>query len=119
MIDFKSSDFDRMMIPIHKKVPERDVFDWMPTLKNWGEWWNAKFRIKKATIIEYVIYVYDRYSPFRNKFPDIVERKLQVAKYLGFTVDDEGQFSPDYQKIMRNDHPDLVQMIIRYVRQQR
>jgi hypothetical protein len=119
LIDFKTADFDRMMIPIHKRPADIELTEWMPMLASWKEWSEADISIDKDLVIQYVIYTYDRYSPFRSRYPDILERKVQVAKYLAFPVDDEGNFFPTHQDIMHNQDDEVMKMIIRYVREHR
>jgi hypothetical protein len=47
---------------------------------------------KKKEILKYIIYVYDKFTPLKDRVPDLVDRKYQACLLAGFKINSDGTF---------------------------
>jgi hypothetical protein len=111
---FVKSDFERLQYNI-TLVPEgQDIIKWFPTLKKFS----FKRRIPELDankIIKYIILMYDRETPFREKYSKIDVRKVEVAKFVGFNFN-KGTFDEMVIKMLSGRIQVINRAIVEYVR---
>jgi hypothetical protein len=60
--------------------------------------------------------MYDKNSPYRMKFPDVLKRKIEVAHDCGFETVEGGNFNSPVEDFLRGKNRVVNQKIIAYVR---
>lgn len=121
--EFKTSDFRGMMFPVHEAHTKHlNPLAAFPELKKYPEFEKLKQRkmfghIEPMRLFSYMVYVYDRKSPFVIEFDNIMERKKKALLYLGVGGNAK-KFNDKVVDIMQCKHDDLNKMIIRFCRMQ-
>lgn len=67
----------------------------------------------------YVLLMYDKGSPYRKKYMDILKRKIEVAHDLGFEVIEGGMFTPPVEDFLKGRNRIVNQKIVQFVRMHR
>jgi hypothetical protein len=117
MHHFKKQDFEELLFPVHTLKKGDDVFDAFPRLLDYSEFQHrlpASLNINK--VFKYIVYVYDKKSPYRTQIEDLVERKIEAAMEAGFSTHHNGGFSDSAKSIFECDNSIVNRMIIRYLR---
>lgn len=66
--------------------------------------------------LKYLVSVYDKKSPFRKKFDDIIKRKTEAALFAGFKFNEFNEFEEKYYELLMCENENFNKMIIRYCR---
>jgi len=113
---FIDQDFSKLMFKVRTIPLERSLLRAFPELGKHPEF-KVKFdNINKDKLIRYVIYMYDRNTPLRRKFPDILRRKVEAAKEAGFKINEVGLFEDDVEEFLRGKNDKANRMIVAYAR---
>ena len=67
----------------------------------------------------YVLLMYDKGSPYRKKYSDILKRKIEVVHDVGFEVNAEGVFDSPVEDFLRGRNPIVNKKIVQFVRMHR
>jgi hypothetical protein len=67
----------------------------------------------------YVLLLYDKGSPYRKKFKDILKRKVEVVHDLGFEITPEGLFEPIVEDFLKGRNKIVNQKVVQFVRMHR
>lgn len=117
MIDivFKRKDFERLYIPIHKIDKQDDPRRHFPVLQKYNEF-KGRFgdHIPPEMIIPYVIFVFDKNSPFVKTYTDIIQRRVYAALYSGYEYISSGSFGEKVEDFIRGRDAKVNRMIVRY-----
>ncbi len=70
----------------------------------------------KDRVIRWIAASYDMGSPFIQDYPDVNQRMVMAALYVGFEIDDMRRFEIHVEKMMLGECEPVVDMIIRYCR---
>lgn len=122
-LEFQADDFKRLMFPADSMPDNKDPLELFPKLKKWPEFakpeqtkgWSI---VKKNRIFRYIVFMYDKESPFRFKINDVIKRKLEVAKYVRL-IENLNTIDPEVKDLIRNEDSRVNKMIIAFVRMQR
>lgn len=67
----------------------------------------------------YVLMMYDKSSPYRKKYSDVLKRKIEVAHDIGFEITEGGMFEPPVEDFLKGHNRIVNQKIVQYVRMHR
>jgi len=114
---FHDKEFSQMMYsPI--RVPEGDSV--LKVFKDLNK--IREFRLDPGDGIDnnklllYILSMYDKNSPYRRKFPDILKRKIEVAHDVGFETIEGGNFNSPVEDFLRGRNRIVNQKVVAYVR---
>jgi len=119
MVEFKPKDFDGLLYKVHALKQSMGIFDAYPDLLS-----HKEFRLKVPSslpinkVFSYIVYVYDKKSPYVTLIDDLRERKIQAALDCGFRTTHQRGFSESVIKMLNCEHDNINEMIIRYLRLQ-
>jgi hypothetical protein len=119
IIDFTEKSFASLMIPIHKLPEGEDAVRFFKKLDKHPEF-NLKLpHLHRTNVVRYIVLMYDSTTPFKDRYADLGERKIEVAKYIGFNVDSNGSFNTHVKKMLTGENLKVNRMILAYCRMQR
>ena len=75
--------------------------------------------IDNDKVMLYVICMYDKNSPYRKKFTDVLKRKIEVVHEVGFESGDDGNFDSPVEDFLRGKIRIVNKKIVTYVRMHR
>lgn len=113
---FIGRDFSKLMINVRSIPKEKSLLRAFPELGKHPEFKVQFENIDKDKIIRYVVYICDRNTPFRKKYPDILKRKVEVAKEAGFKINEKGLFEDEVEAFLRGENDKVNDMIVAYAR---
>jgi len=67
-------------------------------------------------VMLYVICMYDKSTPYRAKYPDVLKRKIEIAHDVGFDMSDKGIFSDPIEDMLRGNNSVVNNKIVEFVR---
>ena len=67
----------------------------------------------------YVLLMYDKGSPYRKKYTDILKRKVEVVHDVGFEINAEGVFDSPVEDFLRGRNAVVNKKIVQFVRMHR
>ena len=110
---FQKKDFsDCLVNPMEDKLRDNEL------LKSFPEFKKPLGLIPANNVFKYIICVYDKNSPFRKKFDDIIKRKTEAAMFSDFKVNEFNEFDEKYYAILICKNETVNKMILRYGRMQ-
>ena len=119
MAEFKAKDFDGLLYNVTLVKKSVHIFEAFPTLLNHKEFGlklPSSLPIEK--VFPYIVYVYDKKSPYVTLIDDLRERKIQAAKDAGFRVTSKKGFTDSVISMLNCEIDSVNEMIIRYLRMQ-
>ncbi len=117
---FHGKEFQSMMYNVDKIPEGTSVLSFYKDL--------GKIREFKATagediddnkVMLYVLCMYDKGSPYRKKYNDVLKRKIEVAHDCGFETAEGGNFAPPIEDFLRGKNEKVNKKICTYVRMHR
>jgi len=66
-------------------------------------------------VMTYIVLMYDKSSPYRRKFTDVLKRKIEVAYDCGFETIEGGVFESPVEDMLKGRNVIINQKIVRYV----
>ena len=72
--------------------------------------------IDNNKIMQYVLLIYDKNSPYRKKYSDVLKRKIEVAHDIGFEDIGGGVFTPPVEDFLKGRNRIVNYKIVEYVR---
>jgi len=72
--------------------------------------------IDNDKLMKYIFCVYDKNSPYRKKFSDVLKRKIEVAHDVGFKDVGGGIFDPPVEDFLKGKSRIVNSKIVEYVR---
>lgn len=75
--------------------------------------------IDNNKVMQYILLMYDKSSPYRAKFTDVLKRKIEVAHTCGFDTEDGGNFEPPVEDFLKGRNRIVNQKAVAYVRMHR
>jgi len=72
--------------------------------------------IDNDKLMQYVFCMYDKNSPYRKKFPDVLKRKIEIAHEVGFKDVGGGIFEPPIEDLLKGRNQVVNKKIVEYVR---
>lgn len=114
-IEFRGMLYNPTKVPV-----DANVFDIFPGLK--------KYKILKKSpgpelnndlVMLYIFCMYDKSTPYRGKYPDVLKRKIEIAHDVGFGMDNKGNFSDPVEDMLKGNNKIVNNKIVEFVRMQR
>lgn len=103
------------------KVPENEsVFKVFPEL--------SKYKIFKKSpgpeldnnlVMLYVFCMYDKSTPYRGQYTDVLKRKIEIAHDIGFKMDKKGIFEEPVEDMLKGKNTIVNCKVVEFVRIQR
>lgn len=72
--------------------------------------------INNDMIMQYILCMYDKNSPYRKKYSDVLKRKIEVAHDVGFVDIGGGIFEPPIEDMLKGRNIIVNRKIVEYVR---
>jgi hypothetical protein len=70
-------------------------------------------------VMLYILCMYDKSSPYRKKYNDILKRKIEVAHDCGFETEEGGNFAPPVEDFLKGRNEKVNRKICAYIRMHR
>ena len=117
---FADSEFDRMMFNVHRVPRQRSIVKAFSRMGKVPEFRKAMSGgIDKNKAIRYVCLMYDKNTPFRTRYPDIMKRKMEVALHAGFKLEADGIFPEKVEEMMSGKNSSVNRIMVAFVRMHR
>ncbi len=100
------------------KIPEgKSVFSIYPDLKNYKVFrTSAGPGLDNNMVMKWIMCVYDKNTPYRAKYKDMLKRKIEAAHDIGFTVQETGIFEDNVEEFMKGQNNKVNNKILEYIR---
>ena len=114
---FSNVEYKKMMFNPSKVTEKDSVLKVFPELSK-----NKIFKkspgpkISNDLVMLYIICTYDKKTPYRTKYPDILKRKIEVAADVGFKIDSLGKFESPIEDFLKGKNEVINKKIVEYVR---
>lgn len=72
--------------------------------------------IDNEKVIQFIMLTYDKNSPYRKKYPDVLKRKIEVAHDCQFKITDGGVFESATEDFLKGKNRIVNRKIVEYVR---
>jgi hypothetical protein len=84
-------------------VPEgSSVFKIFPDLKRYAIFKKSPGKeLDNEMVMLYIFCMYDKNTPYRGKYSDVLKRKIEIAHDVGFPLDDKGIFHDTVEEMMK------------------
>jgi len=117
---YRPADFKELLFNVQQVPFNVDLFDTFPELKKYPEFLEdlGQEEKHKNKIIRFIIYNYDRNSPFIKGESDYNKRKIESALLAGIKHTPLGDLPQWFRDIMAGRNLLVNNMIIRYCREQ-
>lgn len=117
---FRSLEFQSMMFNVDK-IPEGvTVIQFFKELGKIREFKaSAGEGIDDNKVNLYVLLLYDKGSPYRKKYTDILKRKIEVVHDVGFEISPDGTFESVVEDFLRGRNSVVNKKIVAFVRMHR
>lgn len=114
--NFSEKEFERMMFNPMEVPPQKHITNHFHKLRKITEFNRQLGPIQKNKVIRYIMFLYDKNSPFRTKFQDILKRKVEAAKGAGWETVEGGVFERAVEEILRGHNPLVNDMAVAFIR---
>jgi hypothetical protein len=120
---FRDSDYVSLRYPAHKLVA--DTTDKFPELKLYTEFKELRDAVHKDTNISYItlfkwiVFMYDKNSPFLKYYSDYEKRNFEAALEAGFVTKSNGKLNKSYMDVVIGESKyrgEINRAILRYCR---
>ncbi|MBU1067767.1 hypothetical protein KKE60_08270 [Patescibacteria group bacterium] len=115
-MEFEKEDFDGLMFNVNELEASRSVLRTFPGLNIFKEFDKKKCKLDFNKVLKYIIYVYDKNSPLRREYVNILKRKAKALKLAGFIKDDNDVWGKDIENMILCQDKHINSMIIRFLR---
>ncbi len=107
-------DFDFTGYLYDPTLPDRDLISALEKFPEFKV--HISKHISRATVIRYIIMMYDFNTEMPEYFPDYMVRKREVARISGFKLRDGDRFREEVEDILIGENQQVNDMIVRYVK---
>lgn len=105
-----------MMFNVAAVPPQKHVTNAFKRLRKIKEFKLTLNVLHKDKVIRYIMFLYDQRSPFRIKFNDILQRKVEVARGAGWEIESNGLFNDEVERLLRGDNKSANRMAVAFIR---
>ena len=108
----------RGMLYNPSKVPEGgSVFKIFPDLKKYQPFKKSPGEeLNNDLVMLYIFCMYDKSTPYRGKYTDVLKRKIEIAHDVGFTMDEKGVFAEPVEDMLKGNNKIVNRKITEFVR---
>jgi hypothetical protein len=114
-IEFRGMMYNPMKIPddtpVFKIYPELRQY---PILKK-----SPGKELNNDMVLLFLFCMYDKSTPYRGKYPDVLKRKIEIAHDVGFPMDEKGVFSDPVEDMLKGSNKIVNRKVVEFVRIQR
>ena len=72
--------------------------------------------IDNDKVMQFILLGYDKNSPYRKKFPDVLKRKIEIAHDIEFPMEEGGVFVSPVEDLLKGANKVVNRKIVEYVR---
>jgi hypothetical protein len=72
--------------------------------------------LEEGKVMLYIVCMYDKNSPYRKKYPDVLKRKIEVAHDVGFEMEHGGKFVSPVEDLLRGKNEIVNSKVTEFVR---
>ncbi len=105
-----------MMFNVVEVPPQKHIVNAFPKLKKVREFTRKLAGLNKNKVLKYIMFLYDKNSPFRVKYQDVLQRKVEAARGAGWETVEGGIFSDDVERILRGHNGFVNEMAVAFIR---
>ena len=117
---FHSKEFQNMMFNVDKIPEGTSVLQFYKDLGKIREFkTSAGEGLDNNKVNLYVLLMYDKGSPYRKKYTDVLKRKIEVAHDVGFEVVEGGIFDSVVEDFLKGRNAIVNKKIVQFVRMHR
>lgn len=100
------------------KVPEGEsVMKIFPELKKYKAFTKSPGKeLSNDLVLLYIFCMYDKSTPYRGKYTDVLKRKIEIAHDVGFVLDEKGNFEDPVEDMLKGNNEIVNRKIVEYVR---
>jgi len=114
--NFSDKEFRDMMFNVVEVPPQKHIINHFPKLKKVPEFKRRLANLNKNKVLKYIMFLYDKNSPFRTKYQDVLKRKVEAAKGAGWETGEGGVFDNDVEEILRGHNIFVNEMAVAFIR---
>ncbi|RLD59838.1 MAG: hypothetical protein DRI97_00115 [Bacteroidetes bacterium] len=116
-LQFTNIEFRGMMYN-PSKVPEGEsVFKIFPGMKKYSIFKKSPGpELSNDLTMLYIFCMYDKSTPYRGKYTDVLKRKIEIAHDVGFVLDNKGNFEDPVEDMMKGNNDVVNRKIVEFVR---
>lgn len=114
---FHPREFAQLMFDVSKVPDGADILKYFKELNRHKEFKKDPGKgLDNNKVMAWVILVYDKNSPYRKKFNDILKRKVEAANDVEFPTIEGGAFESPVEDFLKGHNEDVNKKIVEYVR---
>lgn len=114
---FIDREFSGMMFNPVKVTDTASVFKTYPELKKYKIFQKSPGEtIDNNLVMLWIICMYDKNTPYRQKYKDVLQRKIEAAHDVGFNTTGTGIFEDPIEDFMKGKNPIVNAKIVEFVR---
>ncbi len=115
-MEFAPSDFNRLMIDVHNADMSKPFVKQFHQLQIYSEFSKPiPKNIDRNKLIKWIVYVYDKHSPYRDKYKNVTQRKVQAMLDVGYDIEGD-RFAFEVEDILQGKNTNVCDMIISYIK---
>lgn len=119
-LQFTDIEFRGMMYNPSKVPDGASPFTIYPDLKNHKIFKRSPGpEMDNNLVMLYIFCMYDKSTPYRSKYPNVLKRKIEIAHDVGFEMDNKGVFSDPVEDMLKGNNKIVNRKIVEFVRIQR
>lgn len=103
------------------KVPEKTgVFKIFPGLKKYSVFKKSPGpELNNDLVMLYIMCMYDKSTPYRGKYTDVLKRKIEIAHDVGFAMDEKGIFTEPVEDMLKGNNKVVNRKVVEFIRMHR
>ncbi len=74
------------------------------------------YDLDNEMVMKYIMCMYDKNTPYRQKYPDVLKRKIEIAHDIGFPINDTGIFDDPVEDFLKGNNKVINRKIVEFVR---
>lgn len=111
-IEFKGMVYNPSRIP-----EDESVFKIYPALKQYSILKKSPGpELNNDLVLLYIFCMYDKSTPYRGKYTDVLKRKIEIAHDVGFVLDEKGNFEDPVEDMLKGNNKIINQKVVEFVR---
>jgi len=67
-------------------------------------------------VLLYIMCMYDKSTPYRGKYTDVLKRKIEIAHDVGFQMDEKGIFADPVEDMLKGNNKIVNDKVVEFVR---
>lgn len=114
---FADREFDKMMFNVNRIPHNRSIIKAFSLMSKVPEFKKPiSGGLEKNRVLRYIAFMYDKNSPFRRRFPDIMKRKIECAMHAGYKLEEGGIFSVSVEDMILGKNNAVNCIMVAFVR---